>query len=65
MTDQNKPSLEPKTQAFVESRFADVNGIRLHYLFAGQGEPVILLHGYTQTSRMWRPLMVNLQKPTL
>ena len=55
--DQNKPVPEPKTQALIEDRFAEVNGIRLHYLFAGQGEPVILLHGYTQTSGMWRPLI--------
>src|SRR5437867_4401508 len=24
---------------------------------AGRGAPVILLHGYTQTSRMWRPII--------
>ena len=29
----------------------------MHYLTAGRGEPVILLHGYTQTSRMWRPII--------
>jgi pimeloyl-ACP methyl ester carboxylesterase len=40
--------------------FADVNGVRLHYLVAGQGNPVVLLHGYTQTSHMWRPLMAEL-----
>jgi hypothetical protein len=30
----------------VNDRFANVNGVRLHYLTAGRGEPVILLHGY-------------------
>ena len=44
------------------SRFADVNGLRLHYLTAGQGEPVVLLHGYAQTSHMWRPLMTELAR---
>ena len=34
----------------------------LHYLVAGQGAPVILLHGYTQTSHMWRPLIAALAK---
>jgi pimeloyl-ACP methyl ester carboxylesterase len=38
------------------------NGVRLHYLAAGQGEPVLLLHGYAQTSHMWRPLMAELAK---
>src|SRR6266849_7307130 len=41
----------------IVERAADVEGIRVHYLMAGRGEPVILLHGYTQTSRMWRPIM--------
>ena len=44
----------------IESRFADVDGLRLHYLTAGKGPAVILLHGYTQTSRMWRPLFPRL-----
>ena len=43
-----------------ESRFADVNGVRLHYRIAGQGSPVVLLHGYAQTSHMWRPLIAQL-----
>ena len=45
-----------------ESRFADVNGTRLHYLAAGKGEPIVLLHGYAQTSHMWRPLIAQLAK---
>src|SRR4030095_2323606 len=44
----------------IESRFADVEGLRLHYLTAGKGPAVILLHGYTQTGRMWRPLFPKL-----
>jgi len=36
---------------------AEVDGVRLHYLHAGHGPAVILLHGYTQTSRMWRPVI--------
>jgi pimeloyl-ACP methyl ester carboxylesterase len=49
----------------ISDRFADVNGVRLHYLAAGRGEPVILLHGYAQNSHMWRPLMVELAKTRL
>jgi pimeloyl-ACP methyl ester carboxylesterase len=45
-----------------QSRFAEANGVRLHYLAAGKGAPVILLHGYAQTSQMWRPLMAELAK---
>ena len=45
-----------------QSRFADVHGVRLHYLIVGQGDPVVLLHGYAQTSHMWRPLMTELAR---
>ncbi|RLK09683.1 pimeloyl-ACP methyl ester carboxylesterase [Micromonospora sp. M71_S20] len=31
------------------SRYAAVNGIRLHYVAGGRGEPLILLHGWPQT----------------
>ena len=41
----------------ITSRTSEVDGIKLHYLTAGHGPTVILLHGYTQTSRMWRPLI--------
>jgi pimeloyl-ACP methyl ester carboxylesterase len=41
----------------IVSRAAEVDGIKLHYLTAGHGAPLILLHGYAETSRMWRPIM--------
>src|SRR5579862_9148281 len=46
-----------QTTATIDSRFATVDGVRLHYLTAGKGPAVLLLHGYTQTSRMWRPII--------
>ena len=49
--------------AKIEGRFASVNGLKMHYLVAGdRGSPVILLHGYAQNSHMWRPLMKELGK---
>jgi pimeloyl-ACP methyl ester carboxylesterase len=44
----------------MQSEFAEVNGVRLHYLVAGQGDPVVLLHGYAETSHMWLPLIEKL-----
>ncbi len=41
----------------IASKTAEVDGLKLHYLTAGHGPTVILLHGYTQTSRMWRPII--------
>src|SRR5580704_14739976 len=43
------------------SRVAKIDGKKLHYLTAGQGPALILLHGYTQTSRMWRPVIDKLK----
>ncbi|GAC1500298.1 MAG: alpha/beta hydrolase [Bradyrhizobium sp.] len=43
-----------------EDKFAEVNGVKLHYLVAGQGDPVVLLHGYAETSHMWLPLIPKL-----
>jgi len=55
-----KKSLASKTAKAPRSRFAGVNGARLHYLVAGQGDPVVLLHGFAETSHMWLPLIPRL-----
>jgi pimeloyl-ACP methyl ester carboxylesterase len=44
----------------IASRTVSVDGIKLHYLTAGHGPTVILLHGYAQTSRMWKPVIPRL-----
>ena len=41
----------------IASRTADVDGVKLHYFTAGHGPTVILLHGYAETSLMWKPIM--------
>src|SRR5580704_15317946 len=41
----------------IASRTADVGGVKLHYLTAGHGTPLILLHGYAETSLMWKPII--------
>src|SRR6202790_1193149 len=55
-----KKSRSHKSAQATQSRFANVNGTRLHYLAAGKGDPVVLLHGYAETSHMWLPLMPKL-----
>jgi pimeloyl-ACP methyl ester carboxylesterase len=44
----------------MQSKFAEVNGVKLHYLIAGKGDPVLLLHGFAETSHMWLPLIARL-----
>jgi len=41
----------------IASRTMTIEDVKLHYLAAGHGPTLILLHGYTQTSRMWRPII--------
>jgi len=59
MTPQKKPRVR-RTAGAAQSHSANVNGTRLHYLAAGGGEPIVLLHGYAETSYMWRPLIPEL-----
>src|SRR5712671_6410795 len=39
---------------------AEVNGAKIHYMIGGKGPAVVLLHGFAQTSLMWRPVMPQL-----
>lgn len=41
----------------VEHGVVRVNGVRLHYLAAGDGPPIVLLHGWPQTSYAWRKVI--------
>ena len=41
----------------IVAKTSKIEGLKLHHLSAGRGPAVILLHGYTQTSRMWRPII--------
>jgi len=59
MPSRKKPRALRSAQP-VQSLFASVNGVGLHYLAAGKGDPVVLLHGYAETSHMWRPLIPEL-----
>ena len=44
----------------IESHFADLDGVTLHYLTAGAGEPIVLVHGIPQSSHEWRRIMPRL-----
>ncbi len=40
--------------------FAELGAVRLHYVTAGQGEPLVLLHGWPQTWFEWRHILPGL-----
>nr|WP_042193754.1 alpha/beta hydrolase [Kibdelosporangium sp. MJ126-NF4]CEL20894.1 epoxide hydrolase [Kibdelosporangium sp. MJ126-NF4]CTQ98301.1 epoxide hydrolase [Kibdelosporangium sp. MJ126-NF4] len=42
--------------------FADVDGVRMHYVTGGSGSPVVLIHGWPQTWYGWWPIMPELAK---
>ncbi len=44
----------------ITEKNASVNGVKINYKIGGKGPVVILLHGFTQTSHMWNPLLPQL-----
>ena len=49
-------------QAEPASRFAEVEGSRMHYLEIGSGDPILLLHGNPTSSYLWRNILPRLSK---
>ncbi|MEM7114857.1 MAG: alpha/beta fold hydrolase [Chloroflexota bacterium] len=41
----------------IKSEFVEVDDLRLHYLIAGEGEAVLLLHGWPTSAYLWRNVM--------
>lgn len=48
-------------QSFSHHR-VEIDGMRQHYLLAGSGEPVVLLHGFPETSYAWRKIIPALSE---
>src|SRR5258708_34094 len=45
------------TEPVISIQTTVVDGVELTYLAAGSGPPLILLHGYTETSHMWEAVI--------
>jgi pimeloyl-ACP methyl ester carboxylesterase len=41
-------------------REAALDGVRIHFRIGGSGSPVVLLHGFAETSHMWDPVLPHL-----
>lgn len=48
--------------AGLEERFSEVGGLRLRYVRAGQGTPVLLLHGFASSIYTWRHVLPALAR---
>lgn len=47
---------------FMEGNYCQLNKIRIHYRYAGDGNPVLLLHGWPTSSYLWRKVITPLSK---
>ncbi|MEV6095733.1 alpha/beta hydrolase [Nocardia sp. NPDC051981] len=48
---------DPAFESTFRHEFADVDGVRMHYVTGGSGSPVVLIHGWPQTWYGWWPIM--------
>ncbi len=46
----------------LSDHFVEVADLRLHYLAAGEGDPVLLLHGWPTSSHLWRNVIGPIAK---
>jgi pimeloyl-ACP methyl ester carboxylesterase len=44
------------------SRFAEIDGLRIHYQEKGEGSPLVLLHGYTSSTYSWNDVFEPLSR---
>jgi pimeloyl-ACP methyl ester carboxylesterase len=44
------------------SRFAEIDGVRIHYQEKGTGTPLVLIHGYTSSTYSWKDVFDPLAK---
>ena len=44
------------------SRFAEVDGVRVHYQEKGMGTPLVLIHGYTSSTYSWKDVFEPLSR---
>lgn len=54
-----QPAMPPSN---FKSTMANVNGINIHYVVGGSGEPLLLIHGFGQNWYMWNRLLPELSK---
>src|ERR1700750_1062151 len=54
-----KPSALPPG---VEHKYSQVNGITIHYVIGGKGEPLVLIHGFAVNWYVWNRLLPGLSR---
>jgi pimeloyl-ACP methyl ester carboxylesterase len=60
---ENPATMQPASPpADFKHQSANVNGIKIHYVIGGKGEPLVLIHGFGQNWYMWNRLLPELSK---
>jgi pimeloyl-ACP methyl ester carboxylesterase len=54
--------LAPPDPPSIASQTITVDDLAIHYLAAGDGEPLVLIHGYAETSETWRAVIPALAR---
>jgi len=44
----------------IASKFVQIGEVKIHYLIAGNGEPILFIHGFPTSSFLWRNIMSEL-----
>lgn len=50
---------DPRNPRDLVSRYADVNGVRLHYVELGEGAPILFLHGFPEFWYAWKDQLLE------
>jgi pimeloyl-ACP methyl ester carboxylesterase len=58
-TDSAEPANPPSN---FKHQYTNVNGVKIHFVIGGSGEPLVLLHGFGQNWYMWNRLLPELSK---
>jgi pimeloyl-ACP methyl ester carboxylesterase len=54
--------MEPTELSPTDQGYVRANGLNIYYEEYGSGEPLVLLHGGTMTSKMWEPAYPGLRR---
>ena len=49
----------------IKSKIAELEKVKIHYQYAGEGEPIIFLHGFPEFSYEWRKQLEHFSKTHL
>ncbi|MDX1450032.1 MAG: haloalkane dehalogenase, partial [Acidimicrobiia bacterium] len=57
MRDEERTQVPPNPAMPFEKQYVDVAGVRMAYVEAGRGDPIVFLHGNPTSSYLWRNII--------